>query len=106
MTNCSYHGISLVSVFDDFFKKRMFGHIDHRRQTARNKDGVILTDIHIRQFVGLLHRGPSFPDQKGEILGIVSQMERVQIRSVSGKTGKVDLVLRFVEFSIGMCDFR
>src|SRR6516165_2272155 len=83
----------------------MFRHVDHRRQTAGYEDRVVLTDVHVGQFLGLLHRGPTFSHQEGEVVGIVGQVERVEKRRVASQAGKVDLVSRTVEFGVRVCDF-
>src|SRR5262245_54729464 len=83
----------------------MFGHVDHRRQATRHEDRVVLTDVHVGQFLGLLHRGPTFSHQEGEVVRIAGQVERVEKRRVASQTGKVDLVSRTVEFRVRVCDF-
>src|SRR5262249_55632385 len=81
------------------------GHVDHRGQTARHEDRVVLAYVHIGQFLGLLHRGPTFSHQEGEVVGIAGQVERVEKRRVASQAGKVDLVSRTVEFRVRVCDF-
>jgi len=40
-------GMALICFPDDLLEQRIFGHVDHGCQTARDKDCIISTNVYI-----------------------------------------------------------
>src|SRR5262245_1860498 len=97
--------MSLICLFDHLFKERMFRHVHHWRQTARNEDRVIVAYVYVCELLCSLHILPAFSYQERQIVRVGGQIERVEKRRISIKARKIDLVLCTVEFCIRMCHF-